>query len=85
MARSQTEIPPDLAALLAVDDAAIAELPFEDAYRLLETTVALLEGGELPLESAMQAYQRGVALTQRCGRELDAAELRIREVDAGEA
>lgn len=85
MARSQPDILPDLAALIALPDEAIAELPFEDAYRLLETSVALLEGGELPLEAAMQVYQRGVVLTKRCGRELDAAELRIREVDETDA
>jgi len=77
------ETPIDLASLTALTDGGIADLPFEDAYRILEAAVALLESGELPLESALLVYQRGVDLTRRCGRELEAAELRIREVDGG--
>lgn len=75
---------PELADLVALSDDAIAALPFEDAYRLLEAAVGLLEADGLPLEVAMQVFQRGMALTRRCGRELDASELRVREVEAAE-
>ena len=36
-----------------------------------------LEDGELPLEQALTEFERGVALSRRCGEELDAADRRI--------
>jgi len=73
--------PPELAQLMGLSDDAIAALPFETAYGWLEVAVGLLEAGELPLEAAMDAYQRGVSLARRCECELEVAELRIREVE----
>lgn len=58
------------------------ELGFEEAYRALETTVEDLEAGELSLEASLEAYERGVALAERCNQLLAAAELRIQEVNA---
>jgi exodeoxyribonuclease VII small subunit len=56
------------------------ELSFEEAYRELESVVERLEGGDLPLEEALELYERGVGLAQRCGDALDAAELRVRQL-----
>ena len=79
------DAPLDRAALLALDDDAVAALAFEQAYGALDAVVDLLESGDLPLEDALALYERGVALSRRCGRELEAAELRVREVNgAGE-
>ena len=39
---------------------------FEQALAELETLVERLERGELPLEEALRAFERGVALTRHC-------------------
>ncbi len=53
------------------------ELSFEVALARLEGLVARLEGGDLPLESALEAFEEGVALTRRCAEQLKHAERRI--------
>ncbi len=55
----------------------IEELSFEQAYIELEETVQKLEVGNLPLADAMTLYQRGMALAEQCGLQLDNAELSI--------
>ena len=54
-----------------------AELGFEDALGRLEDLVERLRAGELPLESALEAFEEGVALTRRCAEQLERAERRI--------
>ncbi len=61
--------------------AEVAELPFETAFERLESVVARLEGGDLPLESSIDLYEEGAALAARCGDLLEVAELRVRAVD----
>lgn len=53
---------------------------FEEAFRGLQDTVARLEGGGLPLQEAIDTFERGIALANRCGMILDAAELRVTRV-----
>jgi len=53
------------------------ELSFESALQKLEGIVDRLEGGELPLEEALAAFEEGVALSRRCAGQLEAAERRI--------
>ena len=60
----------------------VQDLAFEDAYRELEETVQRLDAGDLTLEEAIALYERGMALAQRCGDTLDAAELQVEEVAA---
>ena len=55
----------------------IDKLTFEQAYHELEETVQKLEAGDLPLADALALYQRGMALAQHCGLQLDEAELSI--------
>lgn len=50
---------------------------FEAALEQLEGLVARLEAGDLPLESALEAFEQGVALTRRCAEQLERAERRI--------
>jgi len=57
--------------------AAQSEPSFESALERLEAIVERLEGGELPLEQALAAFEEGVALSRRCTAELEAAERRI--------
>jgi exodeoxyribonuclease VII small subunit len=50
---------------------------FEAAIAELETIVRKLEEGELPLESSLQLYERGVHLSRFCHARLEEAERRI--------
>ncbi len=62
------------------------EMTFEAAYAELEALVARLQEGGLTLEESMALYERGMQLARACGRQLDRAELRVRQLAAdGEA
>jgi exodeoxyribonuclease VII small subunit len=50
---------------------------FETAIAELETIVKKLEEGDLPLETALQLYERGVQLSRFCHARLEEAEHRI--------
>lgn len=50
---------------------------FEQALAALETQVQRLEGGDLPLEEALKAFEEGVRLTRQCQQSLDAAEQKV--------
>ena len=50
---------------------------FEEALSRLEALVARLEGGELPLEEALLAFEEGVRLTRVCAERLEDAERRV--------
>lgn len=50
---------------------------FEAAMNELEGVVSRLEGGDLPLEDALAAFERGVALTRACRNALAAAEQKV--------
>ncbi len=50
---------------------------FESVYRELEETVRLLDAGGQTLDEAIALYEKGMLLARRCQEFLDAAELRI--------
>jgi exodeoxyribonuclease VII small subunit len=50
---------------------------FEQALAELETLVERLEGGDLPLDEALKAFERGVALTRHCQACLQAAQQKV--------
>jgi exodeoxyribonuclease VII small subunit len=50
---------------------------FEDALRELEDTVQRLESGELSLEDALVAFERGVGLVRVLNEKLAAVEQRV--------
>jgi exodeoxyribonuclease VII small subunit len=50
---------------------------FEAAIAELETIVRKLEEGDLPLETSLQLYERGVQLSRFCHSRLEEAERRI--------
>ena len=50
---------------------------FEAAIAELETIVKKLEEGDLPLETSLQLYERGVHLSRFCHSRLEQAERRI--------
>ena len=47
----------------------IEELSFEEAMSELEAVVRRLENGQVKLEEAVQAYERGVKLKNICKKE----------------
>ena len=59
---------------------AINELSFEAAYEALETIIAKLESGDLPLEDSVALFERGRALSDHCQSLLDKAELRVNQL-----
>ena len=50
---------------------------FEAAIAELETIVKKLEEGDLPLESSLALYERGIKLSRFCHARLEDAERRI--------
>ena len=50
---------------------------FEAAIAELESIVKKLEDGDLPLETSLQLYERGVQLSRFCHSRLEEAERRI--------
>ena len=71
----------------AQDDAAAGagELPlprdFEAALAELETLVAAMEDGDMPLEASLAAYKRGVALSRACQDRLAQAEQQVKVLE----
>lgn len=62
---------------------------FEQALERLETIVARLERGDLPLEEGLAAFEQGVALVRLCDKQLTQARGRLLQWvdfdDAGQA
>ncbi len=54
-----------------------AAIDFEQSLEALEALVERLEGGELPLEQALSAFEEGVRLTRECQRALRSAEQKV--------
>ncbi|MCB0102104.1 MAG: exodeoxyribonuclease VII small subunit [Anaerolineales bacterium] len=61
----------------------VEELTYEEALAELEGIVEALEGEQNPLEEALKLYERGQALTARCGALLESAQLKVQKL-AGE-
>lgn len=64
-------------------DSSTETLDFESAYASLESVVRGLEEDELKLDDALELYEKGVVLAERCGKLLEAAELRVNEIGGG--
>jgi exodeoxyribonuclease VII small subunit len=52
-------------------------LTFEAGLRELETIVREMESGELPLERALELFERGTKLSEACRKQLTEAETRV--------
>jgi exodeoxyribonuclease VII small subunit len=57
------------------------EVPFEKALERLEKLVTDLEGGDLALEESLRKFEEGVKLARLCSDRLQAAELRISQLE----
>ncbi|QJD82301.1 exodeoxyribonuclease VII small subunit [Cohnella herbarum] len=59
-------------------------LTFEQAMETLETIVAKLESGDVPLETAIELFQEGMSLSRLCGQKLEQVERRIETLVEGD-
>jgi exodeoxyribonuclease VII small subunit len=60
-------------------------LSFEEAYERLESAIAALQDGKLPLEQALQRYQEGMKFAQHCTELLQQAELTVQQLSVDAA
>lgn len=63
-----------------IDDRPLPQ-DFETALAELESLVAAMEDGSLPLEQSLAAYRRGVALTRVCQDRLAQAEQQVKVLE----
>ncbi|MGI9506459.1 MAG: exodeoxyribonuclease VII small subunit [Geminicoccaceae bacterium] len=63
--------------------AAIAGMTFEQALGELEQIVQDLERGQLDLDAAIKAYERGTLLKAHCDGKLKEAQLRVDKITVG--
>ncbi|WP_106769942.1 exodeoxyribonuclease VII small subunit [Paenibacillus faecalis] len=61
-------------------------MSFEEAMTQLEAIVSQLEDGDVPLEKAIDLYQKGMRLSQMCSQKLEQVEQKIEMIveEAGE-
>ena len=57
------------------------ELSFEEALRQLEEIVTVLERGDVSLDQAIAAYEKGTALKAHCQKRLEEARLKVEKID----
>ena len=58
-----------------------AKLKFEEAMQQLEEIVTNLERGDVPLEEALEQFQKGVGLSKICTETLQNAEETLTKMD----
>lgn len=61
-------------------NAELDSMSFEKALAELETIVARLEKGDVPLEESISIYERGEALKARCDALLKSAEEKVEKI-----
>ncbi|MGE4062964.1 MAG: exodeoxyribonuclease VII small subunit [Rhodospirillaceae bacterium] len=66
---SKNEVPADIAAM-----------GFEEAMKALEDIVKRLEGGQVKLDDAVKAYERGTALKTHCESKLAEARTKVEKI-----
>ena len=59
------------------DPPAAEELSFEAGLDQLEAIVKEMESGDLPLERALELFEKGIKLSEACRKQLEDAETRI--------
>jgi exodeoxyribonuclease VII small subunit len=58
----------------------MAKKTFEQSLEALEKIVDELEGGDLPLEKALQKFDEGMALSRQCSLLLDETEKKVAQL-----
>ena len=66
------------ATALTADD----DLSYEAALQQLESLVARMDAGQMPLDELLSGYQRGAALLKICRSKLAAVEQQIKLLDS---
>lgn len=61
------------------------EMSFEAALKELETIVEKLERGDVSLDDAVAAYERGTELKRHCQKRLDEAKMRVEAIRSRKA
>jgi exodeoxyribonuclease VII small subunit len=51
--------------------------PFEAGLQELENIVREMESGDLPLERALELFEKGMKLSEACRKQLEEAETRV--------
>ncbi len=59
----------------------VTQMSYEEAFAALQEVVEKLESGALSLDETLNWYARGKALADRCQALLEAAELRLEELN----
>ena len=54
-----------------------APVSFETGLQQLEGIVKEMEGGDLPLERALELFEKGMKLSEMCRKQLEEAETRV--------
>ena len=62
------------------DDKNLAAISFEDALRELEAIVTSLERGDVSLDDAIAAFERGTALKAHCQKRLEEARMKVEQI-----
>ena len=62
-----------------------AQLSFEEALAQLEQIVSTLERGDISLDEAIAAYEKGTALKAHCQKRLEEARLKVDKIDVPDA
>jgi len=63
----------------------LSTMSYEAALAELDEIIARLERGDVELEAAIRAYERGAALTRHCAQLLDRTEQKITQLVVGPA
>lgn len=71
------EVPDSQDAAPPKDASPVSPLSFEAGLGQLETIVKEMESGELPLERAVELFERGMKLSDACRKQLEEAETRV--------
>ncbi|MGN6386256.1 MAG: exodeoxyribonuclease VII small subunit [Verrucomicrobiota bacterium] len=66
-------------------EGAAVNLPFEEALKRLESIVEAMEHDDLPLDTLLARYEEGTILARSCQSQLQAAELKIQELERNNA
>ncbi len=59
----------------------IDKMTFEEALKALEEIVSQLDSGEIDLDKAVEAYERGTNLKAHCEKKLKEAQLRVEKIE----
>ena len=62
------------------EDKNFATISFEDALRELEAIVTSLERGDVSLDDAIAAFERGTALKAHCQKRLEEARMKVEQI-----